>query len=188
VYRFDVTDQVTGAFLLTSVGHTFEPIQCVDANGLPVPGPCDLTSRTFGACVAAGCHGDQTAARNAFVNARSTMNFYTDLLWTDTDADAIMESTDAGVLPQVLAQAIAAGDSNEINLYDGTFTPAEGGSERAAGVHARADDLVELKVAVSCARPHPVRTPRFRTRTHKSSGEGAQSLLLEVLRSRRSAI
>jgi predicted CXXCH cytochrome family protein len=126
VYRFDVTDQSTGGFVLTSVGHTFEPIQCVDATGVPVPGPCADANRTFGACVAGGCHGNQDAARNALVNARSTMNFYTDLLWTDTDNDSIMEVTDAGLLPQVLAQAIAAGDSKPDQLYGAPLTLTEG--------------------------------------------------------------
>lgn len=185
VYRFDVTDQATGAFVLTSVGHTFEPIQCVDASGVPVPGPCADANRTFGACVAGGCHGNQDAARNAFLNARSTMNFYTDLLWTDTDGDAVMESTDAGVLPQVLAQAIAAGDSNQINLYDGILTPAEGAiwNAQLAFTHERTV-WSSFKVAGqwSCATPAPGCATLASNTAHKSSGEGVHNpFLLEIL-------
>jgi hypothetical protein len=54
------------------------------------------------------------------------MNTLTDLPWNDVDDDDIMESTDTGLLPQVLAQAIAANDLTEINLCDNVLTPADG--------------------------------------------------------------
>ena len=187
VYRFDVTDQATGDFLLTSVGHTFEAIQCLDpVTGLPVPGPCADDARNFGGCVSSGCHGNQDAARNAFLASRSTMNFYVDLLWTDTDGDAIMEPTDAGVLAQVLAQAIAAGDSNEINLYDSTLTAAEGAiwNAQLAFTHERTV-WSSFKVAgqKSCANPAlPTCAVGSSNTAHKSSGEGVHNpFLLEVL-------
>jgi len=126
VYMFEVTDAATGDFLLNSVGHTFEAIQCLDAQGLPTAGPCPDTERNFKGCAVSGCHGDENAARSAFLVVRSRMNTLTDLLWNDVDADNIMESTDTGLLPQVLAQAIAANDLTEINLYDNVLTPAEG--------------------------------------------------------------
>jgi hypothetical protein len=187
VYRFDVTDQATGDFLLTSVGHTFEAIQCLDpVTGLPVPGPCVETERNFGGCVSSGCHGNVDAARNAFIASRSTMNFYVDLLWTDTDGDAIMEPTDAGVLAQVLAQAIAAGDSNEINLYDSTLTAAEGAiwNAQLAFTHER-PVWSNFRVAgqKSCANPAlPTCAVSLANTAHKSSGEGVHNpFLLEVL-------
>ena len=126
VYMFEVTDAATGDFLLNSVGHTFEAIQCLDAQGLPTAGPCPDTQRNFKGCAVSGCHGDENAARSAFQVVRSRMNTLTDLLWDDVDADNIMESTDTGLLPQILAQAIAANDPSEINLYDNVLTPAEG--------------------------------------------------------------
>jgi hypothetical protein len=54
------------------------------------------------------------------------MNTLTDLLWNDVDGDSLLETTDTGLLPRILAQSIAAGDSNEINLYNSELTPAEG--------------------------------------------------------------
>jgi predicted CXXCH cytochrome family protein len=45
----EVTDQATGAFQFRGVGHTFEAIQCVDANGIPLPvgTDCTLDQRDF---------------------------------------------------------------------------------------------------------------------------------------------
>jgi predicted CXXCH cytochrome family protein len=61
------TDAATGQ-TLTSTGHTFEAIPCLDANGKPiVKGTCGLTSpqRTFQTCTGAGCHGNEGVARSA---------------------------------------------------------------------------------------------------------------------------
>jgi predicted CXXCH cytochrome family protein len=125
VYRFDVND-ASGNFMLTSVGHTFEAIQCLDAEGLPTEGPCDITQRQFGGCAVSGCHTDENGARTAYLTARNRMNFLVDLLWVDTNGNAIMERDDGGLLPKVLGQAIDAGNLAEIVLNDAILTPAEG--------------------------------------------------------------
>jgi predicted CXXCH cytochrome family protein len=183
VYRFDVTDQVTGEFLLTSVGHTFEAIQCLDAQGLPTQGPCDLAQRQFGGCAVSGCHTTQDAARAAYVTGRNRMNFLVDLLWTDTDSDSLMERTDGGLLPEVLGQAIDAGRLNEINMYDGVLTPAEGAIWNAQLAYTP-DRTVwsNFKVAgqLSCnSTTTPTCTTQGSSNTaHPSSGGGSHNPFL----------
>jgi len=121
VSAFDVTDAATGDFLLTSVGHTFEPIQCLDAQGLPTAGPCPDAERTFGACVTSGCHVSQDVVRTAFTSLKNDLNSLVDILWTD-DGDHVMEATDGGLLPQI----IASDDTLELWLGDDIVTVAEG--------------------------------------------------------------
>jgi predicted CXXCH cytochrome family protein len=186
VYMFDVND-ASGNFVLRSVGHTFEAIGCLDpATGVPVPGPCSLAERNFKGCAVSGCHGTENAARAAFVAVRSRMNLLTDLLWTDTDNDSVLDPTDSGVLPQVLAQAIAANDSNQINLYDATFTPAEGAiwNAQLAFTHDRPQwSRFTVAGQKSCANPNatPCAVGSVNT-AHKSSGEGVHNpFLLEAL-------
>jgi predicted CXXCH cytochrome family protein len=182
VYQFDVTDP-NGGFLLTSVGHTFEAIQCLDAQGLPTAGPCDLAERQFGGCAVSGCHTTQDAARAAYLTGRNRMNFLVDLLWADTDGDGVMERTDGGLLPKVLGQAIDAGNLNEINLYDGVLTPAEGAIWNAQLAYT-GDRLVWSNFSVagqlSC---NSTTTPACTTQggantAHPSSGAGSHNPFL----------
>ncbi|MBI4342646.1 MAG: cytochrome c3 family protein [Candidatus Omnitrophica bacterium] len=183
VTRFDVTDASTGEFLLTSVGHTFEPIQCLDAQGLPTEGPCDVSQRDFRGCAVSGCHGSATAARSAFETVKNRMNFLTDQLWADTDGDAIMETTDGGLLPKVLAQAIAASNLNAINLYDRTLTVAEGAiwNAQLAFTHDR-EYWSNFKVQGQNSCATPCSTQNASNTAHKSSGEGVHNpFLLDAL-------
>jgi predicted CXXCH cytochrome family protein len=185
VYMFEVTDAATGDFVLQSVGHTFEAIQCLDAQGVPTAGPCDISERQFGGCAVSGCHPSETGARGAFVAARDRMNFYVDQLWTDTDGDAVMESTDGGLLPKVLANAIAANNLNEINLYDNVLTPAEGAiwNAQLAFTHDR-EVWSGFSVAgqLSCTPTDTCTTQGSGYSAHKSSGEGVHNpFLLEAL-------
>jgi len=70
VNSYEVTDAITGDFLLSVKGHSFEPIPCLDAQGVPDPAAdCELTERTFAACTTSGCHGDEAAARSAYIVA-----------------------------------------------------------------------------------------------------------------------
>lgn len=50
------------------------------------------------------------------------LNRLLDELWFDTDGDHVMDATDAGLLPQVVAQ----GDTSQINVEDDVVTVAEG--------------------------------------------------------------
>ncbi|NNG16440.1 MAG: hypothetical protein HKM89_08165 [Gemmatimonadales bacterium] len=111
---FDVDDAVTGDFLFTSVGHTFEAVPCLDAQGLPTAGPCADDQRQYVACTGAGCHvgatNPQMAAR--FGTLRSELEFLLDQLWFDSDDNHILDATDAGLLPQV----VAMGDTTQFDV------------------------------------------------------------------------
>jgi predicted CXXCH cytochrome family protein len=178
VFMFTVTDQVTGDFLLNSVGHTFEAIPCLDAQGLPTAGPCADNERDFRGCAVSGCHGSAAVARTAFQVVRGRMNTLTDLLWNDLDNDSILETTDGGILPDVLAQAIGAGNLNEMNLYDNVLTPAEGAiwnaqlartNERPQWASFRISGQKSCSPAATCTTMNSSNT------SHKSSGEGAHN-------------
>ena len=68
VFAREITDPLTGDFVLSSKGHLFEPIPCLDAQGVPISdGTCDITERSFASCVE--CHGDETSARTAYLTA-----------------------------------------------------------------------------------------------------------------------
>jgi predicted CXXCH cytochrome family protein len=77
VVNYEVTD-TADIFQVQVVGHRFEAIPCVDANGAPLPAaaPCDsttaLTERDFThGCTTSGCHGSDEAARSAYTTAKN---------------------------------------------------------------------------------------------------------------------
>ena len=69
VNSYTVNDALTGKFSFQSTGHSFQPIPCVDANGVPIADQSatsclpDDPRRSFKACV--GCHLSEAAARSA---------------------------------------------------------------------------------------------------------------------------
>ncbi len=169
VARFTVTDQETGEFAFESVGHTFEAVPCTDDDGVPVGGSCDLADRTFRTCTGSGCHGSQSIARTRMANTRQQINNLLDDLWTDTDGDAVLEASDAGLLPQVLAQEGTA----ELNPFDSRFTTAEGA-------------LWNAQVAWTSQRTHwsdgQIEGLEGSFSSHKGSGEGVHNpFLIEAL-------
>ena len=76
VNSFTVTDAVTGAFVLESVGHLFSPDPCLDpVTGVPViDNSCAYlpsTTRNWTGCLQAGCHASADVAASALVNERA---------------------------------------------------------------------------------------------------------------------
>lgn len=69
VNRTTVSDPSTGNFVFQGTGHGFNAIPCLDAQGKPTTGDCDISARTFKACTGSGCHGSEAAARGAFTTA-----------------------------------------------------------------------------------------------------------------------
>lgn len=125
VAEFTVTDELTGDFVFQSVGHTFEAIACLDADGLPTTGDCDLAERDFRAC--AECHQTEDIARDLFTEHRDEINVLLDSLWVDSDADGVMDDTDAGLLPRIIARAlIDPADTVQLDPRDDLITVAEG--------------------------------------------------------------
>ena len=115
VSSFTVTDPATGDHVFSVTGHLFRPIPCLDAaTGIPLPfeNACALstTERSYEACTASGCHGDQTAAFSALTAATMRIQTQADdlhaqLLIVDPNLE------DAG---------------GEIDPANPTFTVAEG--------------------------------------------------------------
>ncbi|HEX9580791.1 MAG TPA: cytochrome c3 family protein [Gemmatimonadales bacterium] len=183
VYMYQVTDAATGAFVFNSVGHTFEAIQCLDAQGKPTAGPCADNERNFKGCTVSGCHLTEGAARTAFQVVRARMDQLTDQLWTD-DGDAVMETTDGGLLPKVLAQAIAANNRNEMNLYDSKLSTAEGAiwNAQLAFTHNRTQWSSFVIEGQNTCTTAGCTTGGGSNTAHKSSGEGVHNpFLLEAL-------
>lgn len=122
VAAYDVPDKLTGQFSFRATGHSFQPIPCVDGNGVPLPDPkadCDDTERSFRACV--GCHGSETAARSARAVAKLRLTRLAD------DLDALLDQL--------------AGTS-AFNYTDGVTSTAEGSRfneglarERGSAIH-----------------------------------------------------
>jgi predicted CXXCH cytochrome family protein len=120
VEMFEITDAATGDFVFQSVGHLFEAIPCVDAQGIPVGGDCSNDQRRFDAC--AGCHGSAGAARATFESFQAELDLLLQQIWTDSDGNEILDPTDAGLLPQI----VAAAGGKELDRSDTLFTFAEG--------------------------------------------------------------
>ena len=116
VVKFTTTDVSTGEDF-TSVGHLFSPDPCKDANGLPTTGDCAYTAaaRFWTGCTNSGCHSTEGVAANLFNSTRLEVQVLIDILWIDSDHDTVLETTDGGLLPEVLAQhpstTVAATDS-----------------------------------------------------------------------------
>jgi predicted CXXCH cytochrome family protein len=189
VAGFTITAEDSTTFIKNYVGHTFQAAACIDqSTGEPiVDGVCAATQRNFTACATSGCHGSVDAARTAFEVVQQRMDVLTDALWTDTDGDAVMETTDGGLLPKILAQAIGNGNLNEINLYDNDpdVTPAEGAIWNAQ-LAATSDrpNWLNFKVAgqKSCTPQATCTTQNGSNTGHISSGQGVHNpFLLEAL-------
>lgn len=76
VNRMDVTDKLTGAFVVSSVGHMFQATPCLNAQGAPTSDTtCARSQRSYASCATSGCHGSQAAARSAHTAAETRLNF-----------------------------------------------------------------------------------------------------------------
>lgn len=76
VDMYEITDQATGEFVLTNVGHTFDAIPCVDAQGVPTgEAGCDITldARSFNGCTTSGCHSSASQAQAALQNTSANI-------------------------------------------------------------------------------------------------------------------
>lgn len=132
VARTTVTDNITGAFTFQSVGHLFEAIPCLDANGIPTAGGnCTLSERDFSACATSGCHAATTAARSAFIAVQSRLDNLLDQLWLDSDDNGVIDGTDGGLLAQMVARNTAA-DQAALDFSSNVTTVAKGALFNAA--------------------------------------------------------
>jgi predicted CXXCH cytochrome family protein len=136
VVRTTITDQLTGQFTFQSVGHTFDAIPCADAQGIPRPCGSPLatdTAHNFTACSTSNCHiGGPNVAKLAYQTLKGELNNYLDQIWTDNNANGIIDSTgiDGGLMPQLVARALRPGataaDSAPINFRNNVTSVAKG--------------------------------------------------------------
>jgi len=123
VPQFSVNDPTTGRLIFRSVGHTFRAISCLDSRGIPVPGTCPDEERYFDSCANSGCHFTGDFARMGdYGPFQERLNFLLDNLWADSDGNRVIDATDGGLLPQIVARA----DTFQLVLTDDSVTVAEG--------------------------------------------------------------
>jgi predicted CXXCH cytochrome family protein len=160
-----------GGFVFQSVGHLFDAIPCTDSAGIPVPGPCNLTQRDFGACANGACHiGGPTAARSAFITIQQNLDNLLDQLWKDVDSNGVINATDTGLLPEMVARGTAA-DTAALNFGTNVTTVAKGALWNAA--LAATDDRQYFLAGTVYGRNFA---------THMASGNGVHNpFLLQAL-------
>ncbi len=194
VAEYEFTDQSTGG-TFTSVGHLFEALPCLDpVTGLPVGGgDCDLSEKTFVGCTE--CHSEATA-RGLLAILKDDLSILLDSLWVDTDENHIMDATDAGLLPQIIARAeFNPADTVQLDPRDGLITVAEGVMWNAQLGHTSdepwyEDAVVYFGIAGEDGDPddpenQPDGTPDgIHWSAHKASGNGVHNpkFLKDLLR------
>jgi hypothetical protein len=110
VVRYTVNDPSLPGGTFTSVGHLFQPIPCVQANGVPV-NPYDdncaftASARNWSACTASGCHADANTAAQLLNTVKGEVATLAAQLWSDNNNNGYLDPapTDQGYLAQVLA-------------------------------------------------------------------------------------
>ncbi len=119
---FSVTDDGTGDFVFQSVGHLFQAVACLDAEGIPQAGNCDPEDRDFAGCLGSGCHGTIEGTRIMYERLIYRLEDFLDEVWYDSNRNSVIDVGDGGVLPQV----VALGDPEEFDFSDENVTVAEG--------------------------------------------------------------
>jgi predicted CXXCH cytochrome family protein len=137
VTSFDVPDLLNPGSTLTSSGHLFRPVPCLDpGTGQPVAdNSCGYTEteRYWGNCTTSGCHvGGASAVVLALGSQRTTIENLADQLWVDADGDQVLYDTtatgafnafdpgDTGLLTQIPDPV------TQINHKDNVVSIAEG--------------------------------------------------------------
>jgi len=166
------TDAATGAFALQSVGHLFTATPCLDSAGLPTATTnCAVAQRDFSACSNSTCHiGGPSVASTAFQVFQARIDNLLDQIWTDTNGNGVIDPTDGGLIPQLLARADSA-DSAQLNFSTNVTTVAKGVLFNAA--LAATDDRQQFLSGKVLGRTFA---------THMASGNGVHNpFLLEAL-------
>jgi len=83
VVMYEIDDE-SGAFLFESVGHHFNPIPCLDEQGIPegFPNECSLSAdeRSYVGCVDSGCHASEQVAASALITKSASIQRLVDEL------------------------------------------------------------------------------------------------------------
>jgi hypothetical protein len=116
--RFTVTDPQSGNFQFQATGHLFLATPCLNAQGIPQPGDCPNTQRTYRTCTASGCHGSENVARSLEATAQARITQLTNAL------DATLAQIHANW--KVCRTNNTCGAGSPFNNSDGKYTTAEG--------------------------------------------------------------
>ena len=70
-FNTGAVNDASGKLIENATGHTFNAVPCLKADGTEDKGvtDCDISTRSFKACTASGCHGSEGAARSAMTTA-----------------------------------------------------------------------------------------------------------------------
>lgn len=129
VVRYTVNDASLPGGTFTSVGHLFQPIPCVQPNGVPVDpydDSCAFTAaaRNWGACTASGCHADANTAAQLLLTEQATIAALAAQLWADNNNNGYLDPApaDEGYLAQVLRDSsVAFTDSTVSSVAERAF-------------------------------------------------------------------
>lgn len=124
---FTVNDRTTGAFVMSSVGHLFSAIPCVDSTGVPTGShDCADSQRRFNACATSGCHSSGAIAASLRSVLRGRLESYVRRLWVDVDNDGLLDPfpSDSGLLARV--RATSPGDFSATGAGATIVTVGEG--------------------------------------------------------------
>ena len=112
VVFYEVDDEASGDFVFNSVGHLFNPIPCVDVEGIPLPFPneCSLSAneRSYVGCVDSGCHTSESAAATALTAASTRIE-----RWAD-ELEALLDELPEGEVSRDPPYTV--GDGADFNL------------------------------------------------------------------------
>jgi hypothetical protein len=157
VNNFEVEDLLNPGKTISSRGHLFRPIPCLDpTTGEPVSdNSCayETTTRSWDAC--SGCHGGDEGAQTAFTRHRANVAREADLIWTDTDGDQVLYTTnedgsfaafdpgDTGLLTQIPNPAAAFNPNDDsLSVAEGVYFNVQliaedraSNGDRSKGVH-----------------------------------------------------
>jgi predicted CXXCH cytochrome family protein len=121
---FQVTDPLTGAFKFQAVGHTFNALPCLDANGEPsgeLDCPITTTARSWAGCTASGCHGTPDAARSVLITRLTTVSTLSDtLIAMLTRLDPNLDGAGGAIDPNDGVLTVAEGAFFNYNLANWT--------------------------------------------------------------------
>lgn len=176
---FTTITDANGVLVQNSVGHLFEAIPCTAASGIPVPCATAVapdTVRSFVACSNSSCHiGGASVARNAYLTFKGRLDNLLDQIWTDANANGVIDSTDGGLVPQLVARALRPGataaDTAQVDFGSTVTTVAKGALFNAA--LAATDDRQYFLSGTVLGKGFA---------THMASGNGVHNpFLLEAL-------
>lgn len=92
--RYDITD-AKGAFVSTTVGHTFNGFPCLNERGQPTgDNSCSIEARTFKSCLGSGCHQTEQAAKSIYVTVEHRLEYLMEELKHLLENDAKVACTE----------------------------------------------------------------------------------------------